>query len=517
MTSVLIDQTIRRGLDQAPQAPAIICDQETVSYAELWERAEKLASFLRKMGVQRGDRVALFLPKGIEAVVAVYGVLLSEAIYVPLDVRSPVKRLQTILNDAVCQVILSTSSLATITTELREGSISRPGLIHLSQGTVVEEAGADAGRDERDFRFDGDTTDTLAAILYTSGSTGVPKGVVLTQAGLLHFASWTGEFFGLTARDRIASIASLQFDLATFDLFATHQAGAAVVLPGERTLLFPQTIVPFFERHGVTVCYSVPTFWMLLEERGGLVLGRMLELRHVMFAGEVFPLPALRRLMQILPLARFTNLFGPLETNVCSLQMLSGIPADDATEISIGKACPETVLHVLGDEGTEVGPGEVGELIVQGPSVTPGYWRNVELTEQKRWRQDPRSFRTGDLVCYGSTGELLFRGRRDHQVKLNGYRIELHEIEQILQRHTDVAQAVVLLCSPSVGRNRLVAVVVRRKEVVSCEALLEFAATHLPQWSHPGRVVFRERLPTTVTGKIDRCQLQADVEANNGT
>lgn len=504
MISALLTQTIVRGFQHTPQAPAIITYNSQLTYAELWQHASAVAAVLRQQGVQTGDRVALYFPRDIEAIVAVYGALLAGAVYVPLDHRSPAPRLQSILHDADCAAILTNSAMSARALELLDLCQRSLPVIALP---LTESTAANVDDPPEAATPSSSCQTRAAAILYTSGSTGKPRGVVLTHAGLHHFAEWTSRYFELNPRDRLACIAPLQFDLSTFDIFAVHMAGACMLMPGERNILFPRAMIQFFTHHQVTGCYSVPTFWMQLLERGGLAAGQLPQLRHVMFAGEVFPLPQLRQLMHALPQARFTNLFGPLETNVCCLYTLPGIPDDQASEIPIGVACAETKLSIIDEQGTPVLPGETGELIVTGPSVTTGYWRNPELTREKRWQAASDSFRTGDLVQQNSSGQLLFRGRRDHQIKLRGFRIELHEIEQVLQRHPNVRQAAALLHRSQTGEPQIVALAEVKTLPAAPDDLHQFAAEFLAPYARPARILIREDLPLTITGKIDRQRL----------
>lgn len=518
MTSLLLQETILRNSRQTPHSAAIIGGSEVIGFNELKRRADELAATLKARGVVAGDRVAIYMPKGVDAVIAVYGVLLAKAVYVPLDSRSPALRLSAVVEDSDCAALITTAALAERTVLVRELSERGLPLICLPLQTSsnvrsnVLEDSADLTESSTAAMEISDEEAAPAAILYTSGSTGSPRGVVVTHGGLMHFASWTSRFFLMNSNDRVAGIAPLQFDLSTFDLFATHLAGAALVMPDEKAILFPRAMVQMFIRHGVTICYAVPTFWMMILDRGGLAAEGLPALRHVMFAGEVFPLPQLRRLMMLLPAAKFTNLFGPLETNVCTLHSLSEIPSEEMVEIPIGVACPETTLCVVDENGSPVEPGEIGELVVTGPSVTPGYWRNHNLTQEKRWRGDQFSFKTGDLVTMAPNGQLLFRGRRDHQVKIRGYRVELHEIEQVLNQHSGVAQAVAVLCRNRTGEDCIATVVVRHSEQVTADLLRDFVAARLPPSSQPEQFMFLEQLPQTNTGKTDRRQLQAAIK-----
>jgi amino acid adenylation domain-containing protein len=466
--------------------------------------------------VSRGDRVGLCLEKSFEAICGIYGVLKAGAAYVPLDPKAPATRQAYILRDAGVEVLLSsTKQAATWEVLLQEGAGFRTVVVLDGEpGDVAGEArmlgaadlaSGDAGRHDA-----GAIDCDLAYILYTSGSTGTPKGVMLTHRNCLAFVEWAGEEFGVTAADRVSSHAPLHFDLSTFDLYAAARAGAALVLAPPAASVFPVELRRFIEGQGISVWYSVPTVLTMLVTRGGLEGGEFPQLRTILFAGEVFPTPHLRRLTQLLPHVRFANLFGPTETNVCTWWEVPALPGDMTESIPIGRAIENVDVFALTDDGKLAAPGEMGELCVRGPTVMQGYLGDPERTAERLVTNplggvlDQRLYRTGDLVEQMPDGAYRFLGRRDSQIKSRGYRIELGDVEAALHAHPSVVECAVVAIPDEVVTNRLKAFVTTQDGETSKADLIAFCAERIPAYMIPEEFEFAADLPRTSTGKIDR-------------
>jgi amino acid adenylation domain-containing protein len=357
----------------------------------------------------------------------------------------------------------------------------------------------------------------LAYILYTSGSTGTPKGVMISHRSSLTFVAWAATCTGLSDQDRVCSPAPLHFDLSVFDIFATCQAAACMVVLPEMTSTFPARLAEWMEQERISVWYSVPSILTMLATYGNLRGLGLSELRTIIFAGEVFPVKHLTRLMAELPGARYFNWYGPTETNVCT--SFEVLVTEDRTELAapvpIGKACANADVFAVTSEGRRVSrPAEEGELYVRGPGLMRGYWDQPDKTREVLVRNpfqeayDEPAYRTGDLVTLDAEGNYVFLGRRDGMVKTRGYRVELGEVEAALYAHPAIREAVVLPVPDELLGSRLRAVIaVDGSGALTRQEVLEHCLRRLPRYMVPDAVEFCEALPRTSTGKVDRTRL----------
>ena len=502
-----------------PDAVAVVDGARSLTYGELEARANQLANTLRELGVGCGDRVGLYLAKSLDAVVGCYGVLKSGAAYVPLDPDAPVDRVAYIAADCGLRVLISSVAKGNGWETIGERAPELAHIVVLGEGHVpAPPAGIDlhdeAALDTRPgARPTIETIDEdLALILYTSGSTGDPKGVMLSHRNVMGFVDWAVEEFAVTESDRLSQLAPLHFDLSTFDIYGASLAGATLYVARKETFLFPLLVRKFFEGNEITVTYSVPSILTMLVERGELEVGWCPSLRTVLFAGEVFPTKYLSRSMKLLPGVEFANLFGPTETNVCTFYRVPEVPAEDDPPISIGGPITNVQSFVVGEEGELLEPGEAGELYIRGLTVMQGYWGDPERSARSLvphpTNPDARDlcYRTGDLVIESENGDYTFLGRRDNQIKSRGYRIELGDIETAIYAHDDVVEcAAIAIPDPLIG-NRIKGFVVARNDLDQ-PALVQFIGAKIPDYMIPHELEFLDELPKTSTGKIDRQQL----------
>lgn len=528
----LLQQLLRNAADAKPESTALEFADERVSYAELEQRSNQMARTLQAAGVRRGDRVGLYLNKSPSSVIGLFGALKAGAVYVPFDPGAPATRLAYIARNCDVRVLvtatgrlpqaldLAAADSPVSTVVCADGGVpDRTGVAPSVRLIDADELGA-ASVESPPIR-DGVDTD-LAYVLYTSGSTGNPKGVMIAHRTIFTFVNWATRAFALSSRDRVTSHAPLHFDLSTFDVFATLKAGGTIVQVPEGLSVVPSQLAAFLAEQRISVTYLVPSILSLMVNFGKLGTHDMSALRLVLFAGEVFPLKHLRRLVAAIPHADYYNLFGPTETNVCTYyRVRPGDVADDRTEpVPIGVPCDNTDALVVDENGSAVHePGVVGELWIRGPGVACGYWADPERT-RATFVQNPFQtrfpdpiYRTGDMVAYDADGtNLRFLGRRDHMIKSRGYRIELGDIEAALVAHAAVSEAVAVAVPDDLLGSRIHAFVVSTPgSDVTSNALLAHCRQRVPAYMVPETVTLRPDLPRTSTGKIDRQLLTRSV------
>jgi amino acid adenylation domain-containing protein len=506
---VALPDLVRTAARSHPDGVAVVDGSTTLTYAELDAGSNRLAQLLLSLGVERGDRVGLFLDKSAAAVTGIYGVMKAGACYVPIDPRSPPPRAGYIAHNCGLRVLLTARKQAATWPEILEVAKELEHLVVVDRDDVSAFGPEEPGI----ILVDQD----LAYILYTSGSTGEPKGVSLTHRNALAFVAWAAEEFAVSPTDRLSSHAPFHFDLSVFDLYAAAWAAAPVVLVPDRVALFPIEIGRFIRDQGITIWYSVPSLLTALVTHGGLRPGDLPGLRTILFAGEVFPTRHLRALMTLLPHTRFANLYGPTETNVCTWYDVRPLPPDEVEPVPIGQPITNDDVYVVTDDGRLATPGEIGELYERGATVMRGYWADPDRTAASLL-PDPFAaafpdpvYRTGDLVREDPDGNLRYLGRRDSQIKSRGYRIELGEIENALNAHPEVEECAVVAVPDELITNTIRAFVVTSTDE---RELVRFCAERIPRYMLPHEFVVVASLPRTSTGKINRQSLAGGEESS---
>jgi amino acid adenylation domain-containing protein len=493
-----------------------------MTYRELDESSARLADELAARGAGPGNRVGLYLDKSLHAIVAVWAVLRAGAAYVPLDVASPVKRVARIVESGdLCSILTTSKRWPSLAPEVARAppvvGIAQAAQQPAEMGFAFETLDASPVPADRGAFVEEDDPLRAAYILYTSGSTGQPKGVVLSHRAALSFVDWAAETTQLGPTDVVSSHAPLHFDLSVFDLFATCRAGATVALVPPELNVFPRNLADWIAAQRISVWYSVPSLLSRLALSGKLERHDWSHLRQIVFAGEVFPVAHLRRLREQIPRARYWNWYGPTETNVCTAYAVDALPPEQTTPVPIGTACANSRLLVVNDAGSACEPGETGELYVSGPSLMTGYQGMPEATARALVARGEGSnstlwYRTGDLVREDAAGLLNLLGRRDGMIKSRGYRIELGEIESVLYQHPGVAEAAAIaLPDEESGHVILVAAVAKPGHALDAGKLRAFFAERLPAYMIPLSIAVRASLPRGSTGKVDRLRLAEEL------
>ncbi len=489
-----------------------------LSYADLDELSDRLATRLVRLGIAPGDRVGICLRKSLDAVTAVFGILKAGAVYVPVDATAPAARDAFIFANCSVKAVF-------VENELAAGLTSELAMLRAAPTTVsldyrsstfplrawLEADVAPTVAPPKLERVPLSSDDSLAYILYTSGSTGKPKGVMLSHRNAVSFVDWCSEVFQPDDEQRFSSHAPFHFDLSILDIYVPIKHGATLVLIGEQLGKDPSKLAALIAQRKISMWYSTPSILSLLSQFGHLDRQDLSALRMVLFAGEVFPVKHLRAVHRLLPGRRFFNLYGPTETNVCTYYEIPAEIPDDRTEpYPIGTVCSHSQSKVIDTDGRDVRPGEEGELCIAGDGVMLGYWNSPDANARvffnthdgRRW------YKTGDIVIEHAGGVYQFIGRRDRMVKKRGYRIELGEIEAGLYRHPAIKEAAVVALPDEESGVRIKAFLSCRESRPSIIELKQFCADHLPAYMVPDLFSWQPALPKTSTDKIDYQRLK---------
>lgn len=516
----LLPQAILESANRYPDHEAVRVGGQCLTYQELAEQASRLASVLAEQGVRRGDRVGIYLNKSLEAVVGVYGAMLAGAAYVPLDPFAPPARIRFVIRDCGIRCLVTHANKLRQLEEMCSEETGLECLIGLDPQPALP-IRAVTWNDVRAAPVQlpavpNAIEQDLAYILYTSGSTGTPKGIMHTHRSGLSFAQWAANTYDLRHEDRLSNHAPFHFDLSTFDLFASALVGATTVIIPEAVTKLPASLSKLMADQRISVWYSVPFALIQLMEHGSLPSRDLSALRWILFAGELFPTKHLRAIMDLLPDVKFSNLYGPTETNVCTYYHVAKIPPDSDEPIPIGKACENVEDIVVDADDQPVTDGEVGELLIRGGVVMRGYWGQPEMTQRGFFLRPALNYlhdvfyRTGDLVQKMPDGNYKFLGRKDRQIKTRGYRVELDEVETALLAHPMVHEAAVYPVPDGQGSNLIEAsVVLVDGAAVDADGLIAHLAGLLPAYALPNQITIAADFPRTSTGKIDRRELQA--------
>ncbi|MFF9351731.1 amino acid adenylation domain-containing protein [Streptomyces sp. NPDC014734] len=495
----MLHQLVRDAARRTPDSTAVVGPDGEATYAQLDAWADEIALELADLGVGRGSRVAIWLDKSVAAIAVMQATLRLGAAYVPLDPQAPPRRIAKLVDDS--------APAALVTPPERKESLADFGAVPSSlcawpDGTHWRKLPvAPNPSPDRPVPLPTGTDDDLAFILYTSGSTGEPKGVCHSHNSAWAFISWAAEAQKAHAGDRYSNHAPFHFDLSVNDIYVPFTVGASVHLVPQETSYSAKGLVQFLLDQEITVWYSVPAALMLMMRHGGLLATEVPALRFLLFAGEVFPIGPLRQLREHLPNIPFMNLYGPAETIISTGYTVEDIPAESILPVPIGTAWCGNTVTVIRPDGQPAQVGEEGELVVTGPSVMLGYWGRPPITD--------RTYATGDIALVLNDGNLQFVGRRDAMVKVRGNRIELSEIEAVLQSHEGVAEAAALVADSGIDAHIVAYVVPAQGHSPSLIDLKRHCARQLPRHSIIDTVHRLSSLPRNANGKVDRRLLAA--------
>ncbi|WP_270171066.1 non-ribosomal peptide synthetase [Paenibacillus sp. SYP-B4298] len=492
-------------VEQRPDAIAITCGSSRMTYRELNEKANQLAFRLRSAGVKPDTVVGIMLERSLDMMVAVFGVLKSGGAYLPLSPQHPDSRVRYMLENSQARLLLTARRYA--------DKLSYPSIMvddpEVYRGDVHNPEHVNAPGD-------------LVYVIYTSGSTGRPKGVMIEHHSLVNRILWMQKAYPIGQGDVLLQKTPFTFDVSVWELLWWSVAGASVHLLPPAMEKFPQAILEAVETNKVTMLHFVPSMLgaFLNYVDGAQEQYRLRSLTHVFASGEALLGGQVELFYRVLSepwQPQLTNLYGPTEATIdvsyydCSpVSPVSGI-------VPIGQAIDGIELMIIGDNGTGLAQGEIGELYIAGAGVARGYANQPELTEE-RFIPHPdqpgvRMYKTGDLASWGVSGNLDYHGRTDHQVKIRGLRIELGEVEAGILSYSGVEQCAVAVTEESEALVKLVAYIVVR-EGFDLRQLRSHCKGILPDYMLPGSYVVLPQLPVTENGKIDRKSLSVGQTVN---
>jgi amino acid adenylation domain-containing protein len=498
----LVQHYFREAAARFPDKPAVCCDQDSLTFREAEEFSNAFSRALVEAGVRRGQLVPFFMDKSVRSILSILSILKADCAYVPIDARSPAQRLQSILRATAAPVVIVDDQSQAVLEALVPAA-ERPRLVNISRFEPVDVSPIAC----KSLSID------IAYVLFTSGSTGVPKGVMIPHRAIVDYVEWCVETYGLTSDDVISNHAPLYFDNSTFDLYCAFKTGATLHLVHDELNAVIPSLVRWLADREITTFFCVPSVLSMLLRSRRLKPGSFPRLRHVIAAGEVLPRDVLAAWMELYPKVQFTNMYGPTEITVdCSYHVVHERPGPDVPSIPIGKARTNMELFVRTESGAlSQAVGAQGELLVRGTSVAYGYLGDAERTA-KAFVQNPlhRLFHdplycTGDLVRIDERGDYLFLGRADDQIKFLGYRIELGEIEASLVGVKGVLEGVVVFNDSPREAERELGALVSLEGGLSVDALREALKQRLPSYMVPTRLaVTADEFPRTSNGKYDR-------------
>lgn len=487
---------------RSPDAPAVLTTSGALTYGELLAQATSAAAWLAERGVGRDELVGLIMRRGPEQIVGILATVLAGAAYLPVDAGLPPERIRYMLTDGQVKLALSNvgwSADGIQTLDSFEGSVA---------GLIPSQASAD----------------DLAYVLYTSGTTGEPKGVMISHRSVVNVVTDCNRRFGVGPGDRFIGVSAFNFDLSVYDVFGALSAGAAIVLPDADKAADPAHWLDLCDRFGVTIWNSVPAIASLMAEDADEGDSRLAALRLIMMSGDRIP-PALpAALWRVKPDLTLMSLGGPTETTIWNISHPITRAQSELEPVPYGRPNANNQAYILDADGLDTPDWVTGEICAAGIGLARGYWADEERTAARFWFDEARGtrlYRTGDLGRYLPDGSIDITGRSDFQIKINGYRIEAGEVETRLAAIGAVKQAAVVRqpggCAgpgglpPGAPRgDRLIAHLVPAGDVRPSDEQIKVALReHLPEYMTPSGVIWHDSLPLTANGKIDRGKLTA--------
>lgn len=531
MENYLLQHLLKNPVEKHPRQTAIIDGRKQITYSQLEEKSNQIANLLIQSGLKPNVPVGIVMEKSLESIVLFLAILKTGAVYIPIDPNySPLARIKNILKQGKIRWIVTSSKEWCSLIENKSENKHKLNLKCCVQiNSILDRDALDIVVNdmvnELHYKFsfsktlDYDiqlTASNLAYVLYTSGSTGIPKGVSISHQNALTFINWSLGRFNPNSTDVFSSFAPFHFDLSVFDIYVSLASGACLNIVPNNVSKNPMLLANWIKSNQLTIVYTVPSVWITMLNYASKNMEEINQLRYILFAGEVFPPKYLKALMKVIPDARYFNLYGPTETNVCTYHEVKDINEVADKPVPIGRACENTEAIAVDKTGQEIKPGETGELIVRGPIVTSGYYNDPEKTKnafqtiEKRNSGKQQYYKTGDVVRLLENGLYEFIGREDDMVKVAGFRIELQEIEYALLSDQNISEVAVLAKKPADSALQPVInafVTLKTPGNFSVLKVKKDLKSLLPHYMIPEGIEVLEKMPTNTNGKVDRARL----------
>lgn len=502
----IVSQYLRDSEKKYSKQLALVDNKNSLTYAEYLSEAEHVACALLQRHLFKKP-VAIMMDKTVQAIASFLGVAISGNYYTVIDDKMPQNRIEKILETFKPEVIFYDKKNKKKATLLFEVS----GIEIISYDEVQERALTEEDRALMSCAESKIIDTDILYVLFTSGSTGVPKGVIITHRSVIDYIEWAAETFHFDHNSKFGNQAPLYFDNSVLDIYSSIRNGGTLYLIPQMMYAFPIRLLEYIRDHAINTIFWVPTVLCRVADLDLLDKCEIGCLKNVIFAGEVMPARQLNAWIRRLPDAVFANLYGPTEITVDCTYYIVDRPIRDDEPVPIGYACENTDILVLNSEDKLVKTGEKGELCVRGTSLSLGYYNNPEKTNAA-FVQNPLNslyreiiYRTGDIVHYNERGEIIYDGRRDSQIKHTGHRIELGEIETAVFANENIKSN---CCLHDPGKDQLILFYVGEIEE---DALRKYLTGLLPEYMLPNIYHKLDQMPLNMNGKIDRVLLKEKI------
>jgi D-alanine--poly(phosphoribitol) ligase subunit 1 len=486
---------------------AIIYDNNVYSYDKLNKIANKIANFLLEKEIKSNDVVSILGTKTIYNYAIMLACLKIGAIYTNIDIENPIDRIKSIINTCKPKIIISDNNM-----DMQSIIIESKNIIFCK----IDESLI------KNYNYQNlDISENIcgnnpAYIMFTSGSTGIPKGVVISHSSILSFIKWSIDKYKITSSDTFAQLSPLYFDNSVFDFYTALFSGASLVPIKKELLNEPIPLVEYIDKHNCSIWFSVPSLLVYLLTMRVLNKNTFKNIRIISFGGEGFPKKELKKMYQLYnDRINFINVYGPTEgTCICSSYDINENDFDDLNTLTpLGKINPNFKYFIINDDMQKVENGQNGELILGGSNIALGYYNDKGRTVQN-FKQNPFIdtycdilYKTGDIV-YEKNGLLYFVGRVDNQIKYMGYRIELEEIENVINSIKDIVQSgVIYQRKENSSYGKIVAFIQTEKDIYG-QDIKDILSDKLPSYMVPNKLIIIKNLPKNQNGKVDRKKLK---------